>query len=443
MTATTTEDRAYVSVAPKLGFVGAFDGMRGIGMMWVLIGHIFPEDTDSLNPLVDFFFIISAFLIVSLLMQERRDRGTIDLRRFYTRRALRLLPNAYACMLAWLLIWGLIKAAGITGPADGMKQVNAIPGNVLAAATYVYHLVYPIGGETGPLVQFWTLSQEEQFYIVVGFGLVAVLAIRRRVWILSAVLGALVVWIGWSRWNVDLGPWPGKEYSLDIKTRGLRLLWMARPDALMYGVLLAILNSRIPDPISPRLRRVIVWSGTLGAVAWVLVLSSSLAWLHQRNLWFWVPGIPRDPSQMANRGGELWCALEPKGKLQPCTDHLWFYRWGFTAAALAVLPLTLMMVRAKDAPLCRLIALKPFRWVGERSYSLYVWHLLAFVLATFVTEGMGTLPRALVKIAAAFALAGLAHKYIDRAVDRLKDRWTGEKPPPSETPPAAEASAAT
>ena len=236
--ADTSADRSFVSVAPRLGFVGGFDGLRGIGVVIVLFGHIFPDGTDSFNPIVDVFFVISAFLIVSLLMQEHRENGRIDLRRFYTRRAIRLLPNSYACMAAWMLIWAAIKAAGLTGKADAMEQVNAIPGNVLAAATYVYHLVYPIGGKPGPLVQFWTLSLEEQFYLVVGVAIVWLLARRKRVAWACGVMVALVAWIGWSRWNVDLGPWPGKEYSLDLWTRGLRLFWMARPDALLLGMLL-------------------------------------------------------------------------------------------------------------------------------------------------------------------------------------------------------------
>ena len=417
---------AFVSAAPRLGFVGGFDGMRGIGVVIVLLGHIFPEQTDSFNPIVDVFFVISAFLIVSLLMQERRQNGAIDLRRFYTRRALRLLPNSYACMLAWLLIYGLVNVSGITLDGDGLEQVNAIPGNVAAAATYMYHLVYPIGGRSGPLVQFWSLALEEQFYLVVGFAAVVVLAVKRRVWVVSAVMVALIVWIGWSRWNVDLGPWPGKEYKLDIWTRGLRLLWMARPDALLIGVLLAFGNARLPDPLSPRAKRIITWSGTIGAVIAGLVLISSLEVLHKRGFGFWVPGIPRDESQVANVNGEMWCAVELGAPHRPCTDELWIFRWGFSVMGLAIAPLTLCFARCKDAWISRVFSLRWFRKVGEMSYSLYVWHLLAFVLVAIVTDGMGTLPSAVLKLAAAFGVSWLAHRYIDRAVLGMKLRFSSE-----------------
>ncbi|MFN8053018.1 MAG: acyltransferase [Acidimicrobiales bacterium] len=425
--ADTSADRSFVSVAPRLGFVGGFDGLRGIGVVIVLFGHIFPDGTDSFNPIVDVFFVISAFLIVSLLMQERRQNGRIDLRRFYTRRALRLLPNSYACMAAWMLIYGLVKVSGLTGQRDAMEQVNAIPGNVLAAATYMYHLVYPIGGTSGPLVQFWSLSLEEQFYFFIGFAVVGVLAFRRRVWVAVAAMAALIVWISWSRWRVDLGPWPGQEYSLHGWNRGLKLLWMARPDALLVGVLLAIGNARLPDPLTPRARRVIVATGTAGAVLCCLVLVSSLEILHKRGFPLWVPGIPREAGQVINRDGRMWCSLGKGLAHHPCTDQLWVFRWGFTAMAIGIAPLTLCLARCKDAAVSRFLSLRWFRKVGEMSYSLYVWHLLAFVLVAIVTDGMGTGPVVVAKLAAAFGISWLAHRYIDRAVLGMKLRFSSEK----------------
>lgn len=428
MTASSTRpaDQSFVTEAPRLGFVGGFDGMRGFGVMIVLLGHIWPEGTDSFNPIVDVFFVISAFLIVSLLMQERRQNGRIDLRRFYTRRALRLLPNSYACMAAWMLIWALVKASGVKGTADAMEQINEIPGNVAAAALYVYHLVYPIGGKPGPLVQFWSLSLEEQFYLFAGFATAAILAIRRRVWIAAVAMIALIIWIGWSRWNVDLGPWPGKEYHLDVWTRGLRLLWMARPDALLIGVLLAIGNARLPDPLSDRAKRIITWSGTLGALVCGVVLISSLKILHDRGFGFWVPGIPRDSAQIVNRHGEMWCALDVGKTYRPCTDDPWMFRWAFSVMGLAIAPVTLCFARCKDAWISRVFSLRVLRKIGEMSYSLYVWHLLAFVLVAIVTDGMGTLPQAVLKIAAAFGVAWLAHRYIDRVVLGMKLRFSSE-----------------
>ena len=416
----------FVSVAPRLGFIGGFDGMRGIGVLIVLVGHLFPEQTDSFNPIVDVFFVISAFLIVSLLMQERRDNNGINLKKFYARRALRLLPNSYACMAAWLVVWGVIKATGIALEGDLVDQVNSIPGNVAAAATYSYHLVYPIGGSHGPLVQFWSLSLEEQFYLVAGFATAFVLARRRRVWIAVGVSAALIAWVWFSRAQSDLGPWPGREFALDFWTRGLRLLWLVRPDALLVGVLLAIFNAKLPDPLSPRAKRVISWLGVAGAIGWMLVLVSSLKPLRDLGLPY-VPGFPRDTSQWANVDGDLWCATAVGEPHAPCNDDPWFFRWGFSAMALAVAPLTLCFARTKDAWISRLFSWKVARKVGEMSYSLYVWHLLAFALAGIFVEGSSRIIEVPAKIAVAFGVSWLAHRYIDQVVIRMKMRFATEK----------------
>lgn len=425
MTAIRTSNEPFVSVAPRLGFIGGFDGMRGIGVMIVLVGHLFPEQTDSFNPIVDVFFVISAFLIVSLLMQERRDNDRIDLRKFYARRALRLLPNSFACMAAWMLIWAGLKASGVTLEGDLAEQVNAIPGNVAAAAGYVYHLVYPLGGSHGPLVQFWSLSLEEQFYLFAGFATAFVLARRSRVRWAVGVCVAVIAWVWWSRANSDLGPWPGKEFELDA-WRGLRLLWMVRPEALLVGVLLALFNARLPEPLTPRTRRAITVTGAIGLFGWALVLVSSLKPLRDSGF-IYVPGFPRDPSQWRNVDGELWCATEIGAPHAPCNDDPWFFRWGFTAMAIAVTPLTLCFARAKDSWVSKLFSIAPLRKIGEMSYSLYVWHILAYALAGVFVENAPYIVSVPAKVAVAFGISWLAHRYIDQVVIRFKMRFSTEK----------------
>lgn len=423
-----TQRPTFVSRAPKLGFVSGFDGVRGASVIIVMLAHIFPEGTDSFTPIVDVFFVISAFLIVTLLLQERRDRGTIDLKRFYKRRAVRLLPNSYACMAAWMIIWALVKATGLTLPDDGLEQVNAIPGNVLAAATYTYHIFFPVGGNPGPLVQFWSLSLEEQFYIFIGFAVVWMVATGRRVGVACALMFAVIVWISVARWNVNLGPWPGSEYSLDWWSRGLRLLWMARPDSLLVGVLLAYGNALIRDPLSPRVRRVIIAAGTIGTITAALVLVSSLEILHKRGFGFWVPGIPRDARQVINRDGQMWCSLDVDKPFRPCTEELWVFRWGFNAMALSIAAITLCLARCRDSLVSRLFSWKWLRKVGEMSYSLYLWHILAYLLVIPLTGGMGSGPTAVLKLAAAFGVGYLAHRFIDRRVLDRRVKFPTEYP---------------
>ena len=103
-TAGAQAQRPFVSVAPRLGFIGGFDGVRGIGILGVLFNHAYSPLFPSIAGIIDVFFLMSAFLITSLLLQEHRDSQTIDMRKFYARRGVRLLPSAYLCILAWLVV---------------------------------------------------------------------------------------------------------------------------------------------------------------------------------------------------------------------------------------------------------------------------------------------------------------------------------------------------
>ena len=82
MASTGAAAPAFVSRAPRLGFVGGFDGVRGIGILMVLFNHAYSNLSPSFAGIIDVFFVMSAFLITTLLLQEHRDQDTIDMRKF-------------------------------------------------------------------------------------------------------------------------------------------------------------------------------------------------------------------------------------------------------------------------------------------------------------------------------------------------------------------------
>ena len=241
---------SFVSQAPKLGFVGGFDGVRGIGIMLVLAQHAYPLLFPSVAGIIDVFFVMSAFLIVSLLLQEHRSLHDINMRRFYARRALRLLPSAYLCLLAWVVVSLLF---------DRDRLVWVLQ-DAAAAVTYVYNLVFPVGIEAvdpqaasqRSIDQFWSLAVEEQFYLMVA---VTVLVCIRKRWItqLAVVMVAIATYIGLARLFGQTGPWPGGPTNSSVPARGLSLLWLS-PDFM--GVALAVLNARLPVPLPEKWR---VW----------------------------------------------------------------------------------------------------------------------------------------------------------------------------------------
>lgn len=124
--------------------IPALDGWRGIAILMVLAFHFGPFNIGKQG--VGIFFVLSGYLITGNLLREQEQSGRIDLRSFYLRRFFRLMPCA----------WALLAVAALLGLADGPD---------LASCVFFYrnYLVHPHKFTTNP---FWSLSIEEQFYLV-------------------------------------------------------------------------------------------------------------------------------------------------------------------------------------------------------------------------------------------------------------------------------------
>src|SRR4051794_24527318 len=185
--------------APRLRHVPALDGLRGAAVAGVLVFHADLLVGGYLG--VDLFFGLSGFLITSLLLAERRETGRVDLRRFWARRARRLLPA-----LAGLLL-GVAVYAAVFADSNQLAQIRA---DGLATIMYLANW-HAIAAKTGywqqftapsPLEHMWSLAIEEQFYVIWPFVAYAVLRRRRdaadrvprnaRDLLVVAVAGALV-----------------------------------------------------------------------------------------------------------------------------------------------------------------------------------------------------------------------------------------------------------
>lgn len=160
----------------RFGYRPALDGIRGLAIMTVIGGHAFGWPRGS-HFGVDLFFVLSGFLITTLLLEERRNTGRISLARFYARRAIRLIP-ALAVMLAVFVIVSVAAGAAATGvllkAGIGLTYVS----NVIEAWVPGIHLA--------PLRHLWSLAEEEQFYLV--WPVVLLLLVRWRARLLGPVL---------------------------------------------------------------------------------------------------------------------------------------------------------------------------------------------------------------------------------------------------------------
>lgn len=164
---------------------------------------------------VALFFVISGFLIASLLLRERRDCGTIHIGRFYARRALRLLP-LYYLVLGLHVVLG--HGLGMFSPENQQLFDDKFWSYVFYFSNWL-----PTAGE-GPFFHSWSLAAEEQFYVVFGLGII-LLSSRS----LIAAIGVLLV----GKIGILVG-YPELE-SLSPLARAL----LSYQEPILYGVLLA------------------------------------------------------------------------------------------------------------------------------------------------------------------------------------------------------------
>lgn len=409
-----TERPGFVSQAPKLGFIGGFDGIRGIGILMVLSQHAYSSLFPSAAGIVDMFFVMSAFLIVSLLMQEHRASDSINFRKFYSRRAIRLLPTAYLCIVAWFVFAFLFDR----------ERVVWLVQDALAAVFYVYNIIFPVGLEfVAPTVAaersigpYWSLAVEEQFYLFIG---ITVLVAIRKNWMkqLAWIMVAVATFIGISRFMGVYGPWPsGPEVAAQegVIPRGLSLLWLSRPDALMWGVALAVLNANMPDPLSD------IWKKWLPRAATVAIFAffgtMALSSIYLASLFAKVglpfPYVPMVPAPGVDPDGLLWV------------------KFGHTVCALTFAVAMLAMARTKGWWANRWLSWHPLRWLGRQSYTLYVWHTLFFWLILDVA-GLGAIlgekTRVFVLVPVAIIMGLPVYYGVEQKMMKLKLRFSSEK----------------
>lgn len=164
----------------RLGYRPALDGMRGVAVILVVLSHAALVSAGVIG--VNVFFVLSGFLITSLILIEQSESGRLDFFAFYRRRAARLLPALFAVSVAvsaYLLL-------------DG--QTSRIAPDVGGALSYVGNWLQAIGMKMGLTSHTWSLAVEEQFYVVWPLLMVFVTRFRRPGLIVATLLIASVAW---------------------------------------------------------------------------------------------------------------------------------------------------------------------------------------------------------------------------------------------------------
>ena len=204
----------------------SLDGLRALAILLVLLHHV-PRDGGWSMVLannggygVSLFFVISGFLICTLLLREKRANGRIALGRFYGRRALRLLPLYYAVLAFQALVVLVLRQYS---PENQVLFVEKLPSYL-----FYYSNWLPNAGE-GPFFCAWSLAVEEQFYL--GFGLLFVVLSGR--WMVALIGAALVL-------KFAVYQFIG---SVDVGSTLWRIVFSYQ-EAILWGVLLAFALER-------------------------------------------------------------------------------------------------------------------------------------------------------------------------------------------------------
>ena len=265
----------------RIAYQPALDGIRGIGLFFVMASHAGFEWARGGFFWVSSFFTLSGYLITTLLISEHRNHGTISAKVFWARRFRRLLPAAVVTLL------GVCVFAVTVADAS---QLERLRGDGLAALFYVANWRFVVTDTSyadlfaspSPVQHFWTLSIEEQYYAFFPLLIIGALAIGRGRWSrVAAVVGGLTALsIAWMLW-------------LHHDGAGIDRLYFGtdtRLPELTAGVLLAIALDRWQPSAgteSPTTNRALVAGGTLATVAIVALtftVERTDAWLYQGGL---------------------------------------------------------------------------------------------------------------------------------------------------------------
>jgi peptidoglycan/LPS O-acetylase OafA/YrhL len=337
------------------------DGLRGLAVLGVLLFHSNAALVGGYLG-VDLFFVLSGFLITSLLLVEHAATGKIVLKEFWVRRARRLFPALLGLFPALALYaWWIAtpdELAGLRGDALATLGYVANWRSVLIQKDYWDLFVAP-----SPLEHTWSLAIEEQFYLVwplLFVGIARFANLRRNLALVSLALALISHGLMFVLFDADRV----SRVYLGTDTRvGAILLGAALAALLRPGVTSRVRTARALD--------------ALGAVALV--------------------GL-----------GAAWLKLEGQNAL--------LYRGGFLAAELGCLVLITCAALGERSYCARLLSVAPLRWMGAVSYGVYLWHWPVFCVLTPERLGLSWNEVHALRWGVTLGVAALSYVYFEQPI---------------------------
>ncbi|HEY3096531.1 MAG TPA: acyltransferase family protein [Acidimicrobiia bacterium] len=361
-----------MSESRRFAYQPALDGLRAFAVLSVFAYHLDAGWARGGFLGVDAFFVLSGFLITSLLVGEWRQNGTISFAAFWARRARRLLPALL------LVLLGVAVFAALQVPAE---QLDRLRGDGLATLFYGANWRFIQSGQSyfdlwstaSPLRHMWSLAIEEQFYLVWPLITFACLRLARgRRWLLGGVcIAGIAASITAMATFYDASDPSRAYYGTD-----------SRAHLLLIGAALALILGRW----TPRRNATRAGVNAVGLLGGVGCLAA----------WIWVPDTAP-----------------------------WMYRGGYAIFGLCVAAVIMSSVQPERFALKSLLSLGPLVWIGRISYGLYLWHWPVIVFASPARTGLDGPTLAILRVALTFAFATASFYLVEQPIRRgaLRRRW--------------------
>lgn len=339
------------------------DGLRGLAVVAVVCFHGNWAWMSGGWLGVSLFFTLSGFLITSLLLTERAATHSISLKAFWTRRFRRLLPAA------WLTLAVVLAVVWWSGDA---AQASTTRLDVVAALAQVANWRFLISGASyaalfrspSPVLHFWSLAIEEQFYLLFPLLVAWVVVATRGILRLLTIVLCLGLAASWSAPMLFGLAHDRTYYGTDT-----------RAGELLIGALLAVVIAH--RPVRVKLVRSWSWRSSAVAIGTVALVAMAALWI-----------LVDETSSFVTRGG---LALH-----------------GVLAA------LVIVAAIVPSGPVRQLCSTPILRYFGRRSYGIYLFHWPLLVFLTAQRTGLSHLPRFLLAVALSVGLAELSARFVEQ-----------------------------
>ena len=358
----------------KSKYLPSIDSLRALAVLAVIIYHVDVNYLPGGFLGVDLFFVLSGYLISSLIIKEYRKTGSLNLYNFYIRRARRLLPAVYFMITVGLVVMVLFNEVLLR-----KSHLDAIFGYIYSSNWwYIFHKLdyFDSFGAQSPFKHLWSLAIEEQFYMI--FPLLFLLVNRKK---------------------------KSKDGTYKLNKNFLYVVLGLILVSLIAHILLFDINniSRIYFGTDTRAFSLLV--GVVGAILYPMERLHAKV-TPQQNMLYSVVSL-------------VSIATLITVMIYTSEYNTLLYRGGFLLVA--ILGLIVIISSGKQHTLMsRLLSFKPVVFIGKISYSLYLWHFPVLVLTTPVSEiGNPNIFFVILRIVLTFAVAIVSYVFVETPIRKL------------------------